>query len=49
MNIDGIVSGVVIDHITPGMAMRVYRYLHLDQLDCPVAIIKNVKSSHMGK
>ena len=39
MNIDGIVSGVVIDHIIPGMAMRVYRYLHLDQLDCPVAII----------
>ena len=49
MNIDGIVSGVVIDHITPGKAMQVYRYLHLDQLECPVAIIKNVKSTHMGK
>ena len=49
MNIDGIVSGVVIDHITPGKAMQVYRYLHLDLLECPVAIIKNVKSTHMGK
>ena len=49
MNIDGIVSGVVIDHITPGMAMRVYRYLHLDQLDCCVAIIKNARSNKMGK
>ena len=49
MNIDGIQSGVVIDHITPGKSMEIYRYLHLDRLECPVAIIKNVKSSHMGK
>ena len=49
MNIDGIVSGVVIDHITAGKSMEIYRYLHLDHLECPVAIIKNVKSSHMGK
>ena len=29
--------------------MDIYRYLHLDQLDCSVAIIKNVKSGKMGK
>ena len=49
MNIDGIQSGVVSDHITPGKSMEIYRYLHLDRLECSVAIIKNVKSSHMGK
>ncbi len=49
MNIDGITSGVVIDHITAGKSMAVYRYLHLDQLECPVAIIKHVKSSRLGK
>ena len=48
MNIDGIQSGVVIDHITPGKAMEIYRYLHLDRLDCPVAVIQNVNSSYMG-
>lgn len=48
MNVDGITSGVVIDHITAGKSMEIYRYLHLDHLECPVAIIKNVKSSHMG-
>ena len=29
--------------------MDIYKYLHLDQLDCSVAIIKNVRSDHMGR
>ena len=29
--------------------MDIYKYLHLDKLDCCVAIIKNAKSSKMGK
>ena len=37
MNIDSIQNGVVLDHI------------HLDELDCQVAIIKNARSEHMGK
>lgn len=49
MNIDSIVSGVVIDHITAGRSMEIYHQLHLDALDCPVAIIKNVKSARMGR
>ena len=49
MNIDSIQNGVVLDHIQAGKCMDIYRYLHLDELDCSVAIIKNVKSSKMGK
>lgn len=49
MNIDSIVSGYVLDHITAGRAMQICRYLHLDELPCPVAIIKNVRSNKQGK
>ncbi len=49
MNIDSIKKGIVIDHIQAGNSMRIYRYLNLDQLDCSVAIIKNVKSTKMGR
>jgi len=49
MNIDGIVNGVVIDHITAGKAMKLYQLLNLDSLDCSVAVIKNVPSELMGK
>lgn len=49
MKIDSIVNGIVLDHITAGKAMQVYEALKLDELDCSVAIIKNVKSHKMGK
>lgn len=49
MNIDSIQNGYVLDHIKAGRSMDIYRYLKLDALDCSVAIIKNVKSSKMGK
>ena len=49
MNIDSIRNGIVLDHITPGRSMEIYRYLGLDDLDCSVAIIKNAKSQNMGK
>ncbi|MGM9644410.1 MAG: aspartate carbamoyltransferase regulatory subunit [Eubacteriales bacterium] len=49
MNVDSIKNGIVIDHITAGLGMRVYNLLGLDRLDCPVAIIKNVASRKMGK
>ena len=49
MNIDSIHNGVVLDHIKAGKSMDIYKYLHLDQLDCSVAIIKNVRSDRMGK
>ena len=49
MNIDSIQNGVVLDHIQAGKSMDIYKYLHLDELDCQVAIIKNARSEHMGK
>ena len=49
MNIDSIQNGVVLDHIQAGKSMDIYKSLHLDQLDCSVAIIKNVRSGRMGK
>ena len=39
----------VLDHIQAGRSMVFYKYLHLDRLDCCVAIIYNAKSSKMGK
>ena len=49
MNIDSIQNGVVIDHITAGSALRLYELLGLGELDCSVAIIKNVSSKKMGR
>lgn len=49
MNIDSIINGIVFDHITAGKGMEIYRLLGLEQLDCSVAIIKNVHSNRMGK
>ena len=49
MNIDSIQNGVVLDHIQAGNSMEIYKSLHLDKLDCSVAIIKNVRSNRMGK
>ena len=49
MNIDSIQNGFVLDHIKAGACMDIYKYLKLDELDCSVAIIKNAKSSKMGK
>lgn len=49
MNVDSIRNGVVIDHITPGKSTRLYELLGLGELDCPVAMIRNVTSRKMGK
>ena len=48
MNVDSIRNGVVIDHITPGKGMHIYRFLGLDKLACPIALITNAASRHMG-
>lgn len=49
MNVDAIKNGIVIDHIQAGQGMSIYRFLNLEALDCPVAIMKNVPSHAMGK
>ena len=49
LNIDSIENGIVIDHITAGLGMRIYELLELDKLDTCVAIIKNAKSEKYEK
>lgn len=49
LNISGINSGYVIDHIPAGLSMSIYNYLNLGKYDYQIAIIKNAKSSKMGK
>jgi len=49
LNISGLNSGVVIDHIKAGRSMDIYSYLKLDKYDNCVAIIKNARSNKMGK
>lgn len=49
MKVDSIVNGFVIDHITAGKSLEIYSLLSLEELDCPVAIIRNVVSKKMGK
>lgn len=49
MHVDSVNNGIVIDHIASGKAMQIYQLLSLDELDCTVAILKNVPSSKMGK
>ena len=49
LNISGIHEGFVLDHIQAGMSLQIYHDLKLDQLDCPVAIIKNAKSRKKKK
>ena len=49
LNIGVLNEGIVIDHIQAGGAMKIYKYLNLENLDCSVAIIKNARSNKMGK
>ena len=49
MNVDSIMNGIIIDHITAGRGMKLYSLLNLDELDCSVALIKNVVSHGLGK
>ncbi|MBR0356699.1 MAG: aspartate carbamoyltransferase regulatory subunit [Clostridia bacterium] len=49
MIIGQIKDGIVLDHITAGRGMEIYRVLGLDKLDCTVAMIKNADSVKKGK
>ena len=49
LTVGRISEGFVLDHIEAGKSMEIYKYLHLDKLDCCVAIIKNARSNKMGK
>ncbi|MDO4869314.1 MAG: aspartate carbamoyltransferase regulatory subunit [Bacillota bacterium] len=49
MIIGKIQNGIVLDHITPGLGMKLYEILGLDALDCQVALIKNAESVKHGR
>lgn len=49
MNIDGVNTGVVLDHIEAGKGWEIYNLLGLDKVDCTVAIIQRVNSTKYGK
>ena len=49
MNIDSIINGIVIDHITAGKGMEIYNLLNLAKLPCMVALINNASSEKMGR
>lgn len=49
MNITGVTTGIVLDHIKAGKAMQIYKYLNLGKLDCSVAVLQNVESTKYGR
>ena len=49
MTVDEIKNGIVIDHITAGKGMQIYKLLKLGGLDASVALINNAPSRKMGK
>ncbi len=49
LNISGLSEGIVLDHIEAGKSLDIYYHLRLDKLECQVAIIKNARSSKMGR
>ena len=49
MLVNPIKDGIVLDHITAGKGMELYKILGLSELECTVAIITNATSVKMGK
>ncbi len=49
MLVNPIKNGIVLDHISAGTGMKLYKVLRLNELECPVAIITNAYSEKMGK
>lgn len=49
MNIDGVKTGIVLDHIKAGKSMMIYELLGLDKLTSCVAVIQNASSTKYGK
>ena len=48
LNVESIQNGVVIDHITAGRGMEIYRLLHLGNHEQPVALLQSVRSKKYG-
>ncbi|WFA08148.1 aspartate carbamoyltransferase regulatory subunit [Tissierella sp. Yu-01] len=49
LNITSISKGLVIDHIKPGLGLKIFKYLKLDEADFTVALIINAISEKHGR
>lgn len=49
MTVDTIKNGIVLDHITAGRGMDIYKFLGLEHLKCTVALLQNVPSRELGR
>ena len=47
--VNSIDKGIVIDHIRPGLGIKLYKYLRLDNANFTVVIITNAESRCMGR
>jgi len=49
LTINSIKNGIVIDHISAGLGIRIFNYLGLDKVDYSVALIMNAESAKLEK
>lgn len=49
LNITSISKGIVIDHIKPGVGLKIFEYLKLDKANFTVALIINAVSEKCGR
>ena len=49
INVSKLKEGIVLDHITAGLGYKIFQQLGLDKIDAAVVLIRNVKSSKMGR
>lgn len=49
LNVGRINEGFVLDHVKAGKSLTIYHNLGLEKLDCTVAIIKNARSTKLGR
>ena len=49
LEITSLKKGIVIDHIKPGLGIKIFNLLHLDEIEDEVALILNANSSSQGR
>ena len=49
INVSNLKKGIVLDHITAGHGYKLFKQLHLDELEDVVVLMKNVDSGKLGK
>jgi aspartate carbamoyltransferase regulatory subunit len=49
LTVNSIKKGIVIDHITSGLGVKIFEFLKLNEVEYPVALLMNVPSQKMGR